>query len=306
MLKYLLQRLALAVATLWFIATLVFCSARLTGDPTHWLLPEDAPPQARQELRESLGLDRPLLAQYGTYLTGLIRGRVATSYYEPRPVREILMERLPHTLRLAGLALVGTWSFGLLLGGLAAVNHNGVLDRTVVAVASLVSAVPSFVVAIGMILMFSVVLRVLPTSGTGTWRNLVMPVATLTVLGAAGLVRLVRGSLLETLDQDFVRTARAKGLRRWGTVGKHAMRNAAIPLLTVFGTQLGTLVAGTVVVETVFAWPGLGRAIVAAVNTRDFPLLQTSILLVSGTVIACNLLVDLLYPMVDPRVRLGG
>jgi len=300
---FLIQRTSRAFLTLWFVLTAVFVSTRLTGDPTDFLLPDDASPRARQELRVALGLEEPLLTQYRAYLVSLFEGNLGISFFERRPVTRMLSERIPPTVQLALLSLVLSISVGIPAGIFAALHRNTPLDRALMSLSVTAYAIPNFVLGIGLIFLLSLHLHLLPSSGYGSWQQFVMPAFALGARSAALLARLTRSSVLDAIGQDYVRTARAKGLGEGHVVVKHALRNAFLPILTLLGLELGTIIAGSVVIETVFAWPGVGRLIVEAVQQRDFPVLQVAVVLVAATVVAANFLVDLLYAVVDPRVE---
>lgn len=303
---YLLARSLRAACTLAVVLTAVFVATRLTGDPTLFLLPDDASDQARAELRTTLGLDRSWPVQYVAYLASVARGDFGISYQERRPVVAMLAERIGPTLQLALAALALALAIGIPAGIAAALHRDTPLDRALMALSSSGYAVPNFVLGIGMIFLFSLQLRWLPSSGYGGWATFVMPVLTLGTSSAALLARLMRSSMLDVLHQDYVRTARSKGLHGRAVVGKHVLRNAFTPVLSVLGLQVGTLIAGAVVVETVFAWPGVGRMIVRAVQQRDFPVLQFAVVVVAASVVLVNYVVDLLYAVVDPRVQREG
>ena len=303
---YAWQRGLRAALTLAVVLTGVFVATRLTGDPTLFLLPDDASPQARAELRSTLGLDGPLWGQYVAYLGAVARGDFGISYYERRSVTEMLGERVGPTFQLAALSLTVALLLGVPAGISAALRRGTPFDRAVMSASFSAYAIPNFVLGIGLIFAFSLLLRWLPSSGYGSWQQFVMPVATLGASSAALLARLTRSSMLDTLHQDYVRTARSKGLSERAVILAHVARNAATPVLTVLGLQIGTIVAGSVVVETVFAWPGVGRMIVRAVQQRDFPVLQLAVVVVAASVVTVNYVVDLLYAVVDPRVRTGG
>ena len=300
---YIFKRCIRALLTLWVVATLVFFITRLTGDPTSWLLPDDASPEARALLLKSLGLDQPLLTQYRVYFENMWQGEFGISFYERRAVTEMFIERIPATLQLALLSLVTACLLGVTAGTLAALMHNSWFDRLIMSLSFVAYATPNFVIGIGLIFLFSLLLGVLPTSGRGSWQQLIMPVFTLGASSAALIARLTRSSLLDTINQDYIRTAKAKGLQPRSVILKHAFKNASIPLLTLLGMQVGTLITGSVVVETVFAWPGLGRTIVTAVTKRDFPVLQLAVLVVASSVVIANFMVDIGYSAIDPRVR---
>lgn len=244
--------------------------------------------------------------QYRIYMTGLVRGDFGMSYYEHRAVTEVFAERLPPTIKLMGLSLLFALLIGLVLGVSAALTRNSWLDRMLMTLSFSAYAVPNFVLGIVLILVFSLHLRILPSGGYGTWAHYVMPVFALGAANAALIARLVRSSMLDVLGQDYVRTARGKGLPEHTVVIKHSLRNAFGPVLTVIGLLMATLVGGSVVVETVFAWPGAGRLIVNAVLERDFALLQLAVLCVALAVVTINILVDLGYAALDPRIQIGG
>ncbi len=303
---FLARRLPRSLLTLAFIVTLVFVGTRLTGDPTMWLLPDDAPPQARASMRAALAVDKPIPEQYWRYLQGLARGDFGNSFYERRPVTQVFAERLGPTLRLSGLALVLSILIGVPVGIMTALHRNSVLDRTLMSLSFTAYAIPNFVLGIMLILIFSLVLRWLPSGGYGDWRHYLMPVFTLGASHAALIARLTRSSMLEVLNEDYVRTARAKGLPGRVTVWKHALRNAFLPVLTIVGLSLATLISGSVVTETVFAWPGVGRLVLTSVVHRDFPTLQFVVLVIACAVVVANVLVDISYSLLDPRIRIGS
>lgn len=303
MVGFVARRALRGLLTLWAVASVVFIGSRISGDPTFWLLPDDAPIEQREALRTQLGLDGSLTDQYGHYLAQVSRGDFGLSFRERRPVIEMFIERIPATLRLAGISFLLSLLLGVPIGIVAALNRNTTLDRLVMSLSFFGQALPNFVLGIALILVFSLSLRVLPSGGDATWRHYLMPVITLGTASAAGLARLTRSGMLDVLQQDYMRTAAAKGLTRSVVVLKHGLRNGFLPVLTVLGFQLGTLITGSVVVETVFAWPGMGRLIVTAVTQRDYPVLQFSVLVVAGSVVLANTLVDILYGTLDPRVR---
>lgn len=292
-----------AVLTLWIVVTVVFLATRLSGDPTYHILPPDTPEAQRQTLRQQLGLDRPVMAQYGDYIAGLARGDFGRSFFSARPVREMYLERVPATLNLTLPSLLLAILIGLPVGTMAAVKLNSPVDRGLMALSFIGQAVPNFVLGIVLVLIFSLTLRLLPSGGTGGWPHYVMPVLTLGVASIATISRLTRSSLLDVLGQDYIRFVRAKGLPSTKVIVKHALRNALLPVLTVVGLQIGTLIGGAVVVEAVFAWPGAGRLLVSAVMQRDFPMLQFGVLAVAATVILANALVDIGCGLIDPRIR---
>jgi len=303
MVSFLLRRLLRGSLTVWFVLTIVFVASRSTGDPVHYLLPDNATPLQREELAARLGLDQPLPRQYLTYLANASRGEFGLSFREQRPVSEAFAERIPATLRLAGTALLLSLLLGAPAGILAAVSKDGLLDRVLMSLAFIGQALPNFVLGIGLIIVFSLFLSWFPSSGQGGWHALVLPVLTLAASSAAGIARLTRAGMIEALIQDYARTARSKGLREVTVIVKHIFRNSAVAVLTIVGLQLGALIGGSVIVESVFAWPGVGRLIVTSVSSRDFPMVQFAVILVSAGVVIANSLVDVLYLVVDPRIR---
>lgn len=277
---------------------------RVSGDPVTLLLPEDAPPEQVAQLRESLGLDRPLPEQYARFLRDLLRGDFGTSIrYRGQAALPVVLERLPATLELAAASILVAVLISLPLGILAATRRGRLPDYGATSFAVLGQAMPNFWLGIMLILVFGVHLRWFPVSGRGTTAHLVLPALTLGTALAALLMRLLRSTMLEVLSQDFVRTARAKGLRERVVLFKHAIRNALIAYVTVLGLQVATLMAGAVVTEQVFAWPGIGLLAIQAINIRDMAVVQTVVIVVALIVMVANLLVDLLYALIDPRIQ---
>lgn len=298
-------RLARGIITIWLVVTLVFFGIRLSGDPVELMLGPGAPPEAVAELRESLGLDDSIPVQYANYVQTLMSGEFGESLREHRPVTTVVAARLPATLELATFSITATLLIGVPTGVVAALRRNSRLDRTVMAVNFFGQAAPSFFIGILLILVFSLRLRWLPSSGKGDISHLILPVMTLSISSAATFARLTRSSVLEILNQEHVRTARAKGLRRRSVLTSHILHNAAIPLVTMLGMLVGTAIAGAVVVETVFAWPGMGRLVANAVFQRDYPVIQFIVLLIAASVVAVNFIVDLMYGWLDPRIHYG-
>lgn len=285
------------------VVTLVFAALRLSGDPAATMLPGDASVDELVALRRQLGLDRPLWLQYLQFLGGALSGDFGTSFRHQQPALPLVLERLPATLELAGAALLLAVALALPLGILAAVYRGRVLDVAAMAFAVVGQATPYFWMGIMLILIVSVELGWLPTSGRGGLERLVLPAITLGTHFAASLARLTRTSMLEVFGQQFVTTARAKGLSEWSVVLGHTLKNAAVPVITLIGLQFGTLLGGAVVTETIFAWPGVGRLAVQSVFVRDYPVVQAGVFVLALTFVAINLLVDLLYGVLDPRIR---
>jgi len=304
MLRHLFKRFLLTLPALWLVLTLVFLMIHIVpGDPVEQMLGEGAAPGAATQLRHSLGLDQPLGKQYGHYLFGLVRGDLGQSFKFQAPVRQIIFERYPATLQLAFLALVVCAAIAIPAGVLAAHRRGQTPDRLVGVFTLFGLAIPNFALGPLLILLFSIEIGVLPVSGRNGIGSYVLPAATLGAALAAILTRMVRGAMLEELSADYIRTARAKGLSTAAVLFRHGLRNALIPIITILGLQFGTLLAGTIVTETVFSWPGIGRLTVQAISARDYPLLQGCILVISLSYVLVNLLTDAIYSIVDPRVR---
>jgi peptide/nickel transport system permease protein len=275
------------------------------GDPVEQMLGEGAAPGELAQLRHSLDLDQPLLQQYGHYLRQLAHGDLGQSLKYQTPVRRIIFERYPATLQLAFLALIVCAAIAIPAGILAAYRRGRAADRAIGLFTLFGLAIPNFALGPILILVFSIELGLLPVSGRGGPLSYILPAATLGAALAAILTRMVRGAVLEELSADYVRTARAKGLGTAAVLFRHAFRNALIPVITILGLQFGTLLAGTIVTETIFSWPGIGRLTVQAISSRDYPLLQGCILVISVSYVIVNLFTDLLYSFIDPRVRLA-
>ena len=286
--------------------TLVFLMIHIVpGDPVEQMLGEGAAPGELAQLRHALDLDKPLLQQYGHYLKRLAHGDLGQSLKYQAPVQKVIFDRYPATLQLAFLALLVCALIAIPAGILAAHRRGHAADRAVGLFTLFGLAIPNFALGPLLILLFSIEIGWLPVSGRGGALSYVLPAATLGAALAAILTRMVRGAMLEELSSDYVRTARAKGLGTTAVLFRHAFRNALIPVITILGLQFGTLLAGTIVTETIFSWPGIGRLTVQAISSRDYPLLQGCILVISISYVMVNLLTDLLYSFIDPRVRLA-
>ncbi|WP_133512054.1 nickel ABC transporter permease [Candidatus Thiosymbion oneisti] len=306
MMRLILPRIGSALLVVFGVCTLVFLLIHLVpGDPVEAMLGESARPADRQALRAALGLDRPLGEQYLRYLGGLVRLDLGQSFQFQRPVADLLAERIPATLELAGAALALALVVAVPLGVLAARNQGGALDSGAMGLSLLGISIPNFWLGPLLILVFSLWLGWTPVSGRDGPVSLILPAITLGSGLAAVLARMVRGSVLEVLGEDYVRTARAKGLSEATVVRRHALRNAWLPVLTLIGLQLGGLLGGAVITETVFAWPGIGSLLVEAIQNRDYPVVQAGVLLISLAYVLVNTLTDLVYAWVDPRIRLA-
>jgi ABC-type dipeptide/oligopeptide/nickel transport system permease component len=277
----------------------------IPGDPVSYIISDMpyASPELIAQLRAQFGLDKPLYEQYLSWLTRMIQGDWGVSLRTWRPVIAEVGERYPNTVRLAIAGIITAVSIGVPAGVLAAVKHNTKVDYLCMTGALFGVSMPSFWLGIMLILIFSVQLKLLPTSGSGALSSLIMPALTLGLVYSGSIARITRSGMLEVLRQDYIRTARAKGLTERIVVYRHALKNALIPLLTLTGMQFGFLLGGTVIVETVFAWPGIGRLAVMAIQTRDLPMLQGCILVLTVMFVAINLAVDILYAFIDPRIK---
>jgi peptide/nickel transport system permease protein len=306
MLTFLFHRLLGALVVILGVATLVFLLIHLVpGDPVEVMLGESASVADRDALRTALGLDRPLATQYLNYLQGLLQLDLGNSLHFRRPVAELLLERLPATLLLAAVTLVFTLGISIPLGILAAVRKDTAVDTGAMTFSLLGVSVPNFWLGPLLILVFSLWLGWFPVSGRDGFSSVILPALTLATGLAAILSRMVRSSMLEVLGEDYMRTARAKGLPQSAILLHHGLRNALLPVITLLGLQLGALLAGAVITETVFSWPGIGLLTIEAIQTRDYPVVQACVLLISVGYVFINLLTDITYAGIDPRIRLG-
>jgi ABC-type dipeptide/oligopeptide/nickel transport system permease component len=304
MLHFLIRRLLLTIPVLFGVATLVFSLLHLVpGDPVQALLGESASPQDIQELRGRLGLDRPLYVQYGSFLKGLAKGNLGTSLRTNQPVATAIAERLPATFELAMAAMAVAVLVAIPLGIIAAARAGTRIDHVATTLALVGISMPNFWLGPLLAIVFSVTLGWLPVSGRGTWSHLVLPAITLGAPLAAVLARMTRASVLEELRELYVLAARARGLSRARAILKHAFRNSLIPIVTMLGLQFGAVLTGAVITETIFAWPGVGRLLIQSISFRDYPLVQGCILLIAVTYVSMNLLTDLVYGFLDPRIR---
>jgi len=301
-----LGRIASALVVLFLVATVAFLLVRISGDPLALLLPPDATAEQSAQLAAQLGLDRSMWAQYVDYLGGLIHLDLGRSIYYDEPVVQLIGERLPATALLAVAALAIALVVAVPAGIVSAVRRGSAADSGIGVAVLVGQSVPAFWSGIVLILLFAVTLRVLPAAGYGSVANLVLPAVTLSIYSLAVIARLLRTSLIEVMSSDFVRTARAKGAGPTRIVVAHGLRNAALPVVTVIGLELGSLLGGAILTEQVFSWPGIGRLAVEAITNRDFPLVQGTVLFFAVVFVIVNLLVDLSYSVLDPRVRLRG
>ncbi|WP_432563599.1 ABC transporter permease [Kineococcus sp. SYSU DK003] len=306
MARYLLHRFVQGVVVLALVAVVVFVVSRLSGNPVNQMLPENATPEQREALTRSLGLDQPLTTQFARFVGGILTGDFGHSHRFAAPALDLVLSRVGNTvaLALAGLALAVV--AGLTLGVLSGLRQGSHLDRVITAVVTVGQSVPSFWIGILLILVVGVQLKALPFAGASTPESIVLPALTLSVVPTVSIARVTRSSVVETLQMDHIRTARAKGLRTGELVRRHVLRNAAVPVLTITGLLLTEAVGGAVITERVFAWPGIGSLAVEAIAVRDYAVVQTITLVVAAAVVVVGVLVDLAYMAVDPRIRMTG
>ena len=306
MLRFVASRLARAALTISMVVTFAFIVLRMSGDPAQIIMGADAPPEAVDAFRTAWGLDEPIWVQYLSYFWAILQGDLGRSMRDGRDAIVLVTERIPATLALTLPALAIKIGLGIPAGIYAALHRNTLADRIVMVVAVAGFTVPSFVLGLLLVLLFAVQLGWLPSGGQESWRHAILPVVTLGFGGAAVLARFTRSAMLEVLGQPYIRTASAKGVPWRAVVTGHALPNAAIPTVTIIGFMVGSLIAGAVVVESVFSWPGVGRLLVVAVGNRDLAVVQCVLLLVAVTMVCANLVVDLLYGLLDPRLRAGA
>jgi peptide/nickel transport system permease protein len=308
MTQYILRRLWQSVIVVFGVVTVVFFVLQLTGDPVRIMMGESSSEEDIQNVKHQLGLDRPIHEQYIAFLGKAIQGNFGDSIRQRgQPAMGIVLSRYPATLQLAFMALAFSVILATIFGVVSAVKRYSALDNVVMFLALIGQSVPNFWLGIMLILLFAVQFGLLPSqgSGDGNPRYLILPMLTLAAPGLARLTRLVRSGMLEILNQDYIRTARAKGLQDGRVIFGHALKNAAIPLVTVIGLDMGALLGGAVVTEQIFAWPGVGLEVIMAINGRDFPVVQAAVFVVAVSFVLINLLVDLAYTWLDPRVRLS-
>jgi peptide/nickel transport system permease protein len=302
--RFVAQRIGRSLITLWIVITIAFIVLRLSGDPAASTLGPDASPVAIDAFRDRYGLNDSLLSQYFAYFNNILHGDFGDSMQYKRPVTELFLQRLPATLELAATAIVIAVAIGIPAGIIAAVKRNSIWDRLTMFGAFVGQSAPNFFVGILLIFFLSMQFGWFPSSGRGEPDQLVMPAITLATGLLAALARMTRSSVLEISHAEYIRTARAKGLSSQRVLTSHILRNAALPVVTMFGLWVSGIIGGAAVTETVFAWPGVGRMIVEAVSRRDYPVVQTLILIIAATVIAVNLIVDLTYGWLDPRISI--
>lgn len=304
MLKYIIKRIVYLVPVIIGATLIVYLILNLAqGDPARMILGEDATPQRVAELREEMGLNDPVLIQYGRYMLNLLQGDMGTSYRTGAPVVTEIAARLPNTISLALVATVVSIVLALPLGTIAAIRQNSIFDGLCMVISLVGVSMPSFWLGLLLILLFSLTLGWLPSFGADTWKSIILPAFALAVSSMASVARTTRASMLEVIRQDYIRTARAKGISEGRVIKRHALRNALIPTMTAVGLQTGILLSGSVLVETVFSWPGIGRLMIASIQQRDVPTVVGCIIIFAICFSVVNMIVDLLYGFVDPRMK---
>jgi peptide/nickel transport system permease protein len=301
--RFLTYRVVRMLIALWSVVTVVFVVMRLSGDPVPLLLPPDAPIAEMERLRSEMGLDRPIYVQYGVFVRQAVKGDFGRSIHFRTSAMTVVWERVPATLELAFASFLCAVAVAIPAGVLSAVKRGSTYDDIVMGVALVGQAAPTFYIGIMLILVCSLWLGLFPTSGRGGWQHMVLPAVTLGAFAMASIARITRSAVLEILRADFIRTARAKGLPEFWTIVKHTMRNAAIPIVTIVGLQFGNLLGGAVITETIFSWPGIGRLAIQSIYSRDYPIVQSVVFLTAAMFVVLNLLVDVAYGILDPRIR---
>ena len=302
MLQLIAWRLVQAVPVIWGVATIVFVLTRLSGDPVQLMLPDVASDEQVQAMRVRLGFDQPLLVQYATFLGQVLQGDFGSSIRYHQPAMGLVLSRLPATILLTAVAMIVALVVALPAGILAALRPGSFIDRLVSSLTLIGYAVPPFWLGLILIIVFAVALRLVPPSGSGSWQQLILPAIALGLPLAALLARLTRRGLIDAMQRDFIRTARAKGLSESQVLRRHAFRHAAIPVITIIGLQVGALLGGAIITETVFSYPGVGQLLVQGIYQRDFAIVQAFVVVSAITILIVNLVVDIAYRQVDPRI----
>ncbi|NKB80094.1 ABC transporter permease [Ochrobactrum daejeonense] len=303
MFLFIASRLLRAVVTVFLVMTFAFVVLRMSGDPAQIMLGPDAPQVSVDAFRKAWGLDDPLWIQYLSYLKGILSFDFGMSMRDKAPAIDLVLQRVPATLQITIPALIIKLSLGIPAGVYAALHRQGIADRGVITLSILGFTVPSFVLGLLLVLIFSVQLGVLPSGGSDTWIHGILPTLTIAIGGTAILARFSRSAMIEVLGQPYIRTASAKGVSWHDVVWKHALPNASVPIVTIVGFMVGALIAGAVVVETIFSWPGIGRLLVVSVANRDLAVVQCLLLVIASCMVFSNLIVDVLYGVLDPRLR---
>ncbi|MCO6390629.1 ABC transporter permease subunit [Aliihoeflea aestuarii] len=304
MIGFALSKLLRAVVTVFAVMTFAFVVLRLSGDPAQVMLGPDVPTSAVDAFRSQWGLDQPIWVQYLAYIQSILTGDFGVSMRDRAPAIDLVMERIPATLQLTIPALFLKLALGIPAGVYAALHHQSATDRGVIVLSILGFTIPSFVLGLLLVLIFSVTFGLLPSGGYGSWQHSVLPVIAMSIGGIGILARFSRSAMIEVMGQPYVRTASAKGVRWSDVIWRHALPNAAVPIVTIVGFMVGSLIAGAVIVETIFSWPGIGRLLVVSVTNRDLPVVQCILLMIAATMVVSNLIVDLLYGWLDPRLRM--
>jgi peptide/nickel transport system permease protein len=301
---YILKRLFHSIFVLVGISLVVFIILHLTGDPAALLMPMDATPEQIAQFRKEMGFTDPVIVQYWRFFKGTLHGDFGNSFRHSQPALDLVLERMPATIQLTVAALVLALVIAVPVGIVSAIKRNSFLDHIGMTGALLGQSTPVFWLGIMLILIFSVTLQWFPSSGRGEIQHLVLPAVTLGMFSMARTARMMRSSMLEVLGQDYIKTAKAKGLAPSMVILKHALKNASIPVVTIIGMELGTLLGGAVITETIFAWPGVGRLAVQAIYNRDYPVVQAAVFILASIFVLVNLIVDIIYTYLDPRVKL--
>jgi ABC-type dipeptide/oligopeptide/nickel transport system permease component len=300
---YIFRRVYQAVLVFLVVSGIVFSILHISGDPIALLMPPEATPDQVEEMRRDLGLDKPLVVQYGLFLANAAKGNLGVSYHHGQPALKLVLERLPASLELVVTTIVISLILAVPIGVLAASKRGTSIDRASLLGSLIGISAPPFWIGIAFILIFSVELQWLPSSGRGTWAHLVLPATSLALYRLALFIRLIRAGMLDVMTMDFIRTARSKGVSEKKVIYKHALKNTLIPFVTIAGMQMGSLLAGAIVTEKVFAWPGMGRLFLEAIGVMDFPVIIAWALVTATIFLAMNLAVDILYVYLDPRIR---
>lgn len=302
---YIIKRLFHSIFVLIGISIVVFIILHLTGDPAALLMPMDATPEQVAQFRQEMGFNDPLIVQYWRFFKGTLRGDFGQSFRHNQPALSLVLERMPATIQLTLAALAIALIIAVPVGIISAIKRNSLLDHIGMTGALLGQSTPVFWLGVMLILIFSVILQWFPSSGRGGVENLVLPAITLGMYSMARTARMMRSSMLEVLGQEYMKTAKAKGLSPHMVILKHALKNASIPVVTIVGMELGTLLGGAVITETIFAWPGVGRLAVQAIYNRDYPVVQAAVFVLASIFVLVNLVVDIIYTYLDPRVKLS-
>lgn len=303
--RFILKRLVETLFVLYLALTAVFVMVHLSGDPALLMVPLDASPEFVEQFREEMGFNDPLVVQYGRFIAGAVRGDFGKALRQHASAISLVIDRIPASLLLTTTSILLALVVSIPIGVFSAYRRGNPMDRLGMVSTVFAQSIPNFWLGLMLILVFSVLLRWLPTGGMGGWRHLVLPSITLAAYSAARITRLTRSSMIEALQTDYIRTAHAKGLREWKVLWKHALKNASIPIITITGLQIGVIFGGAVITETIFSWPGLGRLIVQSISFRDYPTVQAAVFLIAVMFCLINLIADILYAVVNPEIRLG-